>query len=230
MNIINYKKLATNKETYKFVNKERDYYKRGYTLGMTMIIVSVVLLLTMSIYSLMYSEFKVIGIGDKSSKAYYNADIGIECVKFYENQYTEPGSNPNALASVTNGGVASSGFFLAVGPDQIGYSTNQYSLDTGAAKIECGGDTTITNNKLNTDNVTIANPVYVTLPNMPGSFFLTKFKIKNVALDLCTDVKVYKTITNINALTVVSTGYSSCLSGGGPRISREIVYQKGFIN
>ena len=215
-----------------FKKREYIFYKRGYTLGMTMIIVSVVLLITMSIYSLMYSEFKVIGIGDKSSKAYYNADIGIECVKFYENQYTEPGSNPNALGSVTNGGtgVPTAGFFLAVGPDQIGYTTNQYSLDIGAAKIECGGDITITNNKLNTDNVTVASPVYVTIPNMAGSFFLTKFKIKNTALDLCADVKVYKTISNINALTVVSTGYSSCLSGGGPRISREIVYQKGFIN
>lgn len=201
-------------------------YKKGYTLGMTMIIVSVVLLLTMSIYSLIYSEFKVIGIGDKSMRAYYNADLGIECVKFYENKYTEPGSNPNALDSFNNGQTATAGFFLAAGPNQVGYSNNQYT----AGSVECGGDTSITSNKLNTDNISGSPLVYVTLPNMSGSFFLTKFKIKNAALDLCTDVKVYKTLSNINALTVVSTGYSSCLSNGEPRISREVVYQRGFTN
>ena len=216
MSNINYKKEYKTK--YYF-------YKRGYTLGLTMVVVSTVLLITLSIYSLMYSEFKVLGIGDKSMRAYYNADIGIECVKFYENQYTEPGSNPNALDSVAAGGVPTTGFFLAAGSNQITYGNNRYR-----GNIECGGDTEITSNKLNIDNLTGIDPVYVTLPNMPGQFLLTKFKIKNTDLDLCTDVKVYKTLSNINALTVVSTGYSSCSTAGELRISREVVYQRGFNN
>ncbi len=193
-------------------------YKKGYTLGLTMIVVSVVLLLTMSIYSIMYSEFKITGIGDQSMRAYYNADLGIECVKFYENKHKE--SNPNA----DSGLESSIGFFLSVGPDKVGYETNVYR-----SSIKCA-NTTIDPNTLNTENVTGASRVYVALPNMDGEFFLTKFKIKNTVLDLCTDIKVYKTSTNINALTIVSTGYSSCSAAGEPRISREVVYQRGFIN
>ena len=193
----------------------------GYTLGLTMVITSIVLLLTMSIFSLIYSEFKISDLGDQSSKAYYAADAGVECVKYYEGLYPNKGDNPNsALGDLTYGAT---GYFLPVGPEVINYSANSYKID-----INCMG-VTIDHNILNIENLSGTNPVYVTVPNMVGNFLLTRFKIRNVTQDICVDLKVYKTLSNDNAVAVKSTGYNTCQIISGPRIAREVLYQNGYV-
>ncbi len=203
------------------MNSDRNI-KSGYTLGLTMVITSIVLLLTMSIFALIYAEFKISDLGDQSSKAYYAADAGVECVKYYESKYPNKGDNPNSAIGDPNFGAI--GYFLPAGPEMVGYAINSYKLD-----MTCLG-ATIASIQLNLDNVSGSAPVYVNnIPNMPGSFFLTKFKIKNVIQDICVDIKVYKTISNDNAIAVKSTGYNTCQIIGGPRIAREVLYQNGFV-
>lgn len=203
-------------------------YKKGYTLGITMIITSVTLLITMSIYALIYSEFQISDAGDQSIRAFYNADIGVECVKYYESLNTVRGTNPNAAP---NDEYGATGFFLPAGRDKTpdrGPITPNYSQYSYNSDLKCGGYT-VSKDILNGDNLGSGNMIYTSVPGMPGTYFLTKLKIRNTVDDICTDIKVYKTTDNQNALAVVATGYSTCSMAKGLRIAREVVYSRGFV-
>ena len=210
----------------------------GFTLGMTMMVSSMVLLLSFSIFSIMYREIKVTNIGNDSATAYYNADLGIECVKYYEDKNQR--SNPNSAASkvLYNGAIIPSphtlsGFFLGseygsqggvvVDPANglLYQPTNSYLED-----IKCGG-MTITKNTLNANNLG-ANAKYncniiTTLPVM-----VNKFSINNTTLDICVDIEVSKTYKNSSILEITSTGYNSCNAVNGRRVSRVVSYKRGI--
>ena len=221
--------------------KRKIFTHRGFTLGMTMMISSLVLMLSFSIYSLMYREINIANIGNQSVKAYYNADLGIECVKYYEDKYITPNSNPNSpLTKVyINGGIIADakvtkvGFFL--GSDEgwdsaqvtdggIAYpKANQYILD-----IRCAGFS-VSKDRLNVDNTgTAAKYDEGSVANFNIRSMITGFSIKNVDADVCVDIKVYKSYQDENILKIISTGYNSCRYTNGQRVSREVVYERGL--
>lgn len=195
---------------------------KGFTLGITLLISSVTLLISMSIFNMVYSEYGIMNISDQTSRAYYAADLGVECVKYYEGLYPLRGQNPNTSSDSVYG---ASGFFLPVGPEIIGYENNTYRND-----IKCGG-VTVTAANLN-NNIANGSSHYITnLAHMPAySFLITKFSLKNTNADVCVDVKVYKTKDSDEAITVVSRGYNTCNPLNGLRIAREVIYQVGYLN
>mgnify|MGYP000272910035 CR=1 FL=1 len=212
----------------------KNINRGGYTLGMTLLITSIVLMLTMSIYSLIFAEFKISDLGNESAKAYYSADIGIECVKYFENKYPIKGTNPNAPNSSTYGAT---GFFLAAGPEMLNYGSSYKDQVLDSDQLKCAADTNtaITAAILNKSFINVGGVqtgVYTKVANMPLSynFLLTKFQIQNTTQDICADVKVYKTISSDSAITVVSRGYNTCKQQNGARIAREVIYQKGYVN
>ncbi len=213
----------------------------GFTLGMTMMMSSLVLMLSFSVYSLMYREIKIANMGDQSVKAYYNADLGIECVKYYEDQYLTSGSNPNSPPTKVymNGGaiadakVTKSGFFLGSddGWDSIQVidggvtypKANQYTSGVRCAGFSVNKDT------LNAANVGDAHRyIEGSTNNLNIRSMINRFSIKNVNADVCVDIKVQKSVQDENILKIIATGYNSCNYTNGQRVSREVIYERGM--
>src|SRR5262245_17328921 len=58
----------------------------AFVLVFTVVIITILLIITSSIFSFVSSQIKVSRDEYESAKALYAADTGIECVRFYQNQ------------------------------------------------------------------------------------------------------------------------------------------------
>ena len=86
----------------------------GFVLIFTILIVTVLLVITGSIFSFVTSQIKISRDEYESSKALYAADTGIECVRFYQGNYaafntTEPEQTLNCGVGTMTAGIPSPG-------------------------------------------------------------------------------------------------------------------------
>src|SRR3989344_7616279 len=56
----------------------------GFTLLLSLLVVSVILSVSLGIFNIMTKELKLSGIGRESQIAFYAADAGIECFFYWE--------------------------------------------------------------------------------------------------------------------------------------------------
>ena len=56
----------------------------GFTLLLSLLVVSVILSVSLGIFNIMTKELKLSGIGRESQIAFYAADVGIECFFYWE--------------------------------------------------------------------------------------------------------------------------------------------------
>ncbi|RJQ30690.1 hypothetical protein C4572_03855 [Candidatus Parcubacteria bacterium] len=70
--------------------------KRGFTLLLSLLVVSVVLTVSLGVFEIMTKEIKLSGVGRESQISFYAADAGIECFYFWEVKH--PGLTQSAFA------------------------------------------------------------------------------------------------------------------------------------
>lgn len=63
--------------------KRADTENRGFTLLYSLLVISVVLLITSSIFSILLKEVRLTAFGKASQVAYYASEAGAECALFY---------------------------------------------------------------------------------------------------------------------------------------------------
>src|SRR3989344_3678709 len=78
---------------------KKNKLKHGFTLLLSILVVSVVLSVGLGIFDIMTKELKLSGIGRESQIAFYAADAGIECFFYWEIKH--PGLADSAFEPAT---------------------------------------------------------------------------------------------------------------------------------
>ena len=66
------------------MKNENLKFKKGFTLLLSILVVSVILSVSLGIFDIMTKELKLSGLGRESQIAFYAADAGIECFFYWE--------------------------------------------------------------------------------------------------------------------------------------------------
>jgi len=117
------------------MNKELRIKKiksRGFTLLLSILVVSVVLSVGLGIFDIMTKELKLSGIGRESQIAFYAADAGVECFFYWEIKHPDLAdtafayydSNPPTISCASNSFSIPVGSNGPYGPYNLNLSNN----------------------------------------------------------------------------------------------------------
>src|SRR3990167_3036864 len=117
------------------MNKELRIKKiksRGFTLLLSILVVSVVLSVGLGIFDIMTKELKLSGLGRESQIAFYAADAGVECFFYWEIKHSDLvdsafayyDSNPPTISCAGNSFIIPAGSNGPYGPYNLKLSNN----------------------------------------------------------------------------------------------------------
>ncbi|MEK7610323.1 MAG: hypothetical protein AAB468_01070 [Patescibacteria group bacterium] len=123
----------------------RKYFSQGFVLFYAVLLVSIVLTVSLSLFNITYKQILISTTARESLKSYYAALTGLECAHYWDNvyPYVDPGSAPKVFGAMI--GNNNDSFASASGPGPsclsnvftISHPSNQVSqfslaLDNGA--------------------------------------------------------------------------------------------------
>ena len=120
--------------------------KHGFTLLLSILVVSVVLSVGLGIFDIMTKELKLSGIGRESQVAFYAADAGVECFFYWEIKHPDLAdsafayydSNPPTISCAGNSFIIPAGSNGPYGP----YNLNLSNSSCAKIKVTKNGLTT----------------------------------------------------------------------------------------
>ena len=109
----------------------------GFTLLLSLLVVSAILSVSLGIFNIMTKELKLSGIGRESQIAFYAADVGIECFFYWEIKH--PNLNDSAFKDDSSDTIkcADSGDIALSDADETGNSSYSFTLPFGPPTNYC---------------------------------------------------------------------------------------------
>src|SRR3989338_2065959 len=152
----------------------------GFTLLLSLLVISVVLSVSLGIFNIMTKELKLSGIGRESQIAFYAADVGIECFFYWEIKHPgltgsafEPGEAPSDAFKCAKSSISA----ISDADSDTDKSSYSFTLSFGAPTNSCV--------EIKVDkNYSISNKVITTVES----------RVYNVACDSDSPFKVERAI------------------------------------
>ena len=108
----------------------------GFTLLLSLLVISVVLSVSLGIFNIMTKELKLSGIGRESQIAFYAADVGIECFFYWEIKH--PNLDDSAFKDGSSDTIKCVGSTVILSDtDTTGNSSYSFNLPFGAPTNYC---------------------------------------------------------------------------------------------
>ena len=112
----------------------------GFTLLLSLLVVSVILSVSLGIFNIMTKELKLSGIGRESQIAFHAADVGIECFFYWEIKHPgltgsafEPGEAPSDAFKCAKSSISA----ISDADSDTDKSSYSFTLSFGAPTNSC---------------------------------------------------------------------------------------------